>query len=94
MPRRVDFEVTTTGTVTSVYIWIGRENVRLRDNEGHLFLEPRQEPYDFAYFARGQHTATVEVTVSSGAQVLVRKSSTVGAYGITSGAGPVIVGEG
>lgn len=82
--KRVTFEVKTTGTVNSVYLWVERKNVTLRNNKGYLMLKPRTKEYDLVYLGRGRKSAAVEVIVTSAGSRLGEKKSTIGASGKTS----------
>lgn len=82
--KRVDFKVKKTGTVNSVYVWVGDRNVKLRNNKGHRMLDKRKTPYDVVYLARGVQGSKVEVIASAGDTELGKKKSTLNSNGKSS----------
>ncbi|MEW8492474.1 MAG: hypothetical protein AB2604_01615 [Candidatus Thiodiazotropha taylori] len=85
MKKRVNFGISTTGSVKSYYLWVERKNVKLKNKKGYLLLEPRSEEYDLVYLAKGQNSATFIVTVTSSGKTLAKRKSKIGINEKTSG---------
>ena len=83
--KRVSFSVKTTGTINSVYIWVERKNVTLRNSKGYIMLAPRKEKYDVVFLGKGTQGSKVEVTAKLSGTQLCKASKTANARGVAQG---------